>query len=69
MKLKLDSKQKKYALLNPLTQRIDQYVNSPLHFNTLSGRHVLRMKIIIGLEKAACGLGQYFQYLGHRFSL
>ena len=36
--------------VKPLTPIIDQYVNSPLNFNTLSGRQVLRMKIVISLK-------------------
>ena len=34
-------------LLNPLIPRSDQYMNSPLHFNTLSSRQVMRIKTII----------------------
>ena len=43
-------------IFNALTQRFHQYVNSPLNFNTLSGRQVLRMKIII----SSMGINIYF---------
>ena len=40
------------AIINPLTPRSyhDQYVNSPLNFNEMSVRQVLRMKIIISIR-------------------
>ena len=38
------------SLLNALIPRIDEYVNSPHKFNTMSGKQVMRMMIIISLR-------------------